>query len=157
MDRLQEETVQVLNFQPGAEKSSQQAFNVLSPDSASDGRAARIARQIGSVSPNGCPAPAIQIVSVPVFQGGAISMHVRLRTGLTVGELERVLISGPLRVRSDAARTPLEALGSDDIHLSSVREAAGENAFWMWIVTDNLRIAAVNAVRLIQNATSTPS
>ncbi len=157
MDRLQEETVQVLNFNPGAETSSQQAFNILGPDSASDGRAARIARQIGSVSRNGCPAPAIQIVSVPVFQGGAISMHVRLREELTADELERLLTTDSMRVRSEAARTPLEALGSADIHLSSVREAAGDNAFWMWIVTDNLRVAAANAVRLIRNATSTPS
>jgi aspartate-semialdehyde dehydrogenase len=155
MDKLQEEAVEVLSFHEDDDKSGQRAFNLIGPDGSTERRAIRIARQIGSVSGDGCPAPAMQFVAVPLFQGEAVSMHVRLREGLTVDELESLLTRDSLTVTAETPRTPLEVIGSEDIHLSSVSEGADENTFWIWIVADNLRLAAVNAVRLIQEATFT--
>lgn len=153
MDTLQQETIQVLNFQTSRERAGQRAFNLIGPDAASDRRAARVARQIGSISGDGCRAPALRFVSVPLFQGEAVSMHVRLREDLSVEDVVRALTRDSLTVQSDSPLSPLEVLGTDRIHLAHVGEGADENTFWLWIVTDNMRVAARNALELIRKAT----
>ena len=154
MDRLQEETVEVLSFKRAEDQFDQLAFNLIGPDDRARRRAARVARQIGSVSGDGCRAPAIQFTSVPMFEGTALSVHIRLRADLSQEDLVDMLAEGSLVVISEPSQTPLEALGKASIHLSSIGPGADPNAFWLWIVTDNLRLAADNVVQLIRKVTA---
>jgi aspartate-semialdehyde dehydrogenase len=153
MNQLQEETVQILSFQQTGNRSAQRAFNLIGPDEPSARRASRIARQIGSVSSDGCPAPAIQFARVPVFQGSAQSVYVRLGRDVSVEDIANALNRPPAAAVTGGRRSSLETIGDPAIHLSSISEGADPNAFWLWLVTDNLRLAAQNAARLIQRAT----
>jgi aspartate-semialdehyde dehydrogenase len=153
MDKLQEETVQILTFQQEEDTRGQLAFNIVGPDEAQRRRAARVARQIGSVVSDGCPAPALQFASVSMFQGMALSVHVRLVREVSTDQLVRILTEGSLLENAEKPPTPQNVLGAGSMQLAGVSEGADPNAFWLWIVTDNLRLAAENTARLIRSLT----
>lgn len=152
MDRLQEETVEILNFQQAAERSERLAFNVWGPGADGAARAARIARQVGRLTPPTCPAPAIQVSTAPIFQGTCLSVYVRLRRDVSTGEVLERLVAEPDLFGSASRATPLDALGSDRALISAVADGAEPGSFWLWIVADGLRITAVNALELVRRA-----
>jgi len=155
LDRLQEETVEILNFQAAEDATGRHAFNLIGPDQASGSRADRIARQVGSLTPERCPAPGVQIAQAPVFDGLSLSIHVQLRQEPDLDELIAMLVAGAGLEPPGTATGSLDALGSERILLVRAAEGAEAGAYWLWITTDNLRLAADNAARMIRSSLGT--
>ncbi len=152
MDRLQEETIEILNFQQAAERSQRLAFNVWGPGADGAARGEHIARQVGRLTPPSCPAPAVQVSTAPVFQGTSFSIYVHLGREVSPGEVLERLVAEPDVFGNAPGATPLDALGSDRALVSAVTDGAEPGSFWLWIAADGSRITAVNALELVRRA-----
>ncbi len=94
-------------------------------------------------------------VRVPVFVGHCEAVLVELDRPCSPGELADVLSRAPsVKVFADdlAYPVPVDSAGSDEVLVGRIRrDISGENAFWLWIVADNLRKgAATNAVQIAE-------
>jgi aspartate-semialdehyde dehydrogenase len=150
VDELQEQTVSLLNFQPVERKvfNGQLAFNILPEPEASARTEGRIMQQLETILGKTFPRPAIHAVQAPVFHSHAFSMFVSVPA--TTEQLSAEFANNPsfqIDHRSGDP-SPVSVVGSDKIHIHRLRftgHTHGGHAFWA--VSDNLRIAASNAIQ----------
>lgn len=158
MDELHQQTVSLLSFQqlPKAQYDTQVAFNVtpVSGDEARIDLSAtedRIRRHYALLSGGRLPEVAIQLVHVPVFHGHTLSLGVEFEKPVTIEHLQAALSSEHIEIAVTNADTPtnLAAAGQEAI-LLRIRPASDSvgatRQFWLWAATDNLKLAAYNAV-----------
>jgi len=158
MDELHQQTVSLLSFQalPKALYDTQVAFN-STPVSGDDAKVdltateARIRRHYALISAGRLADVAIQLVHVPVFHGHTISIGIEFEAPVTIEHLHAALSSEHIEVAvTDAdAPTNLAAAGQEAVllRLRPAVDAVGPaRRFWLWAATDNLKIAAYNAV-----------
>jgi aspartate-semialdehyde dehydrogenase len=94
-------------------------------------------------------------VRVPVFVGHCEALLVETQRQTSPEEIADVLsASRGIKVTRDDSQypVPLDCVGSDDVLVGRIRrDASHENAFWLWVVADNLRKgAATNAVQIAE-------
>jgi aspartate-semialdehyde dehydrogenase len=158
MDELHQQTVSLLSFQalPKAVYDTQVAFNAV-PVTGDDAKVnltaaeARIRRHYALISAGRLPEVAIQLVHVPVFHGHTISLGVEFEKPVTIEHLQAALGSEHIEVAvTDAdAPTNLAAAGQEEVLLRirpAVEKVGATKQFWLWAATDNLKLAAYNAV-----------
>jgi len=95
----------------------------------------------------------IAVVLAPVFHGHAAMTRVVLPPGRSAGDLEAALVAGrDLSRAADAAvATPVDRAGERGVLVAGPDPAGSKEAFWLWIVHDNLRGGtAENAVRIAE-------
>jgi aspartate-semialdehyde dehydrogenase len=158
MDELHQQTVSLLSFQalPKAIYDAQVAFNAT-PVSGEEAKIdltateSRIRRHYALISAGRLPELGIQLVHVPVFHGHTISIGVEFEKPVTIEHLQAALGSEHIEIAiTDAdAPTNLAAAGQEAV-LLRIRPAADDigatRRFWLWAATDNLKLAAYNAV-----------
>lgn len=162
MDELHQQTVTLLSFQslPKNVYDIQLAFNAI----AVTGEAAkvdlaetesRIRRHYSLISMGRLPQLALQLIHVPVFHGHNFSIAIEFEQPATLEHLEAALSGSHVEVILGDVDAPsnLTAAGQEEI---LVRVRSGEEGtapsrrFWLWASTDNLQIAAFNAVECAQ-------
>lgn len=96
-------------------------------------------------------------VRVPVVGGHSESINVSFQKEATVEELKSALSNSPGITIIDEPTAnvypmPISAQGKDDVFVGRIRkDESEENAFNLWIVSDNLRKgAATNAVQILE-------
>ena len=97
------------------------------------------------------------VVRVPVRDGHSEAVNVETRKPFELQDLRRLLSETPGIKLQDLPDTntypmPLYAEGKDDVFVGRIRrDSTRENAFNMWVVSDNLRKgAATNAVQIAE-------
>ncbi|HEY6444646.1 MAG TPA: Asd/ArgC dimerization domain-containing protein [Candidatus Acidoferrales bacterium] len=158
VEELESQTSSLLSFRDVAKPvfDAQVAFNLLpsygetSKPSLADTREA-VARDVARYLSARSPIPAIQFVQAPVFYGYAFSAYAEMAS-LELGQLESAFAN--LGVKVDATRevpTNTSVAGESEIHLARIAPDPNvANAVWLWGVADNLRLPAVNAVRIAE-------
>jgi aspartate-semialdehyde dehydrogenase len=158
MDELHQQTVNLLSFQtlPREQYDAQVSFNLL-PELGEAAKVRlgeteqRIRRQYAGLSGGQLPALALQMVQAPVFHGYVLSLLVELGKAATVNEIEAALAGDHIDLVSGESDPPsnLSAAGQPDI-MVRVRKDSGEGEkgtrFWLWLASDNLKLAALNAI-----------
>lgn len=104
----------------------------------------------------GLRTPAINVVSVPVFHGMALSVFA---AGAGADEVTAALQAGGFHVVSggaseDAVDSPVQAVGKPGMHTLAVRSDAG--GAWIWSVVDNLHARAAATVAAIHTLLGDP-
>ncbi len=169
VDELESQTTNLLSFRPIEQTvfDTQVAFNLLtaygenSKPALPDIRAA-IARNVAHCLAGRAAVPAIQLVQVPVFYGYAFSAFAEFAAPVTPATLEQIetaLLPLGMRAAEPGSAPPsnLSVVGESDIHISRVEpDPSVANAAWIWGVADNLRLAAVNAVRIAEELVAEP-
>jgi len=96
-------------------------------------------------------------VRVPVVNGHSETVYIETKKGISVEKLRELLRKSPgVEVIDDPAsgKYPLAtyADGKDSVYVGRVRkDPFVKNAYWLWIVSDNLRKgAALNAVQIAE-------
>lgn len=114
---------------------------------------------------------ALQVIQVPVFHGYALSVSIEFSHPVAAGALAKALAGPHVRIVADAAAFPgnVQAVEEQEPQIlvqpvfppsesevsagvvikSPVAQEAGAkqtNRFWLWIVADNLKFAAQNAI-----------
>jgi aspartate-semialdehyde dehydrogenase len=161
VEELQQQTVSLLSFkpQPRAIFDTQLSFNLL----ARYGEAApapleetelRIERHLASLldlpgEGAGVPMPSLRLVQAPVFHGYSFSAWVEFEANPGVAALEESLAFEAIDVRSGELDPPTNVgqAGQGGISVGAiVADRNAPEACWFWLVADNLRLAAENAI-----------
>ena len=161
VEELQQQTVSLLSFKglPKAIFDTQLAFSML----AKYGEEApvpleeselRIERHLASLlalpgEGEGVPMPSLRLLQAPIFHGYSFSAWVEFENNPGVEALESTLAFGPIDVRGSDFEPPtnVSQAGQGGISVGGIAPDRNEpEACWFWVVADNLRLAAENAV-----------
>jgi len=162
MDELHEQTVNLLSFQelPKSVFDTQVAFNMVArygqrSNLALDAVSQRIRRHYRKVAP-GAVEPALQVLQAPVFHGHAFSIYLETENPVAVADLSQALSGEHVVVSGSPEDTPtnVSAAGQEDILVSVTADANQKNGVWLWVTTDNLRLAALAAVECAETMTA---
>jgi aspartate-semialdehyde dehydrogenase len=161
VEELQQQTVSLLSFKslPRAIFDTQLGFNLLArygdeaPVPLEDAEL-RIERHLATLldfpgEGEGTPMPSLRLIQAPVFHGYSISAWVEFESNPGVEALESSLACDSIEVRGGDFEPPTNVgqAGQGGIAIGAMvpDRNAGE-ACWFWIVADNLRLSAENAV-----------
>ena len=161
VDELQEQTVNLLNFQQIENKifAGQLAFNLLSEEQASQQSERRILQHLIEILGMTFPQPRIMAVQAPVFHSHSFSLVVQLMAEHSSKELSDLLEASGITVhQAGDAPSPVGVTGNDKIHVGRIHgNPLYGDSYWFWIVADNLRIAASNALQTAQHIMLAPA
>jgi aspartate-semialdehyde dehydrogenase len=161
IQELQEQTLGMLSFKsiPKAVFDEQLTFNVLARygrEAAASLEASelRIDRHLATLlslpgEGEGAPMPSFRVVRAPVFHGYSFSAWVEFEENPGIEAIESGLASEWIDVRGVDTEPPTNVgqAGMGGIAVGAIEEDRNEpNACWFWLVTDNLRLSAENAV-----------
>jgi aspartate-semialdehyde dehydrogenase len=156
VEELEKQTLNIFSFHKGPEVvfNRQLAFNLLSrlgeeaKERLIDGEEA-IAHQLRVLLSNACPLPALTLIQAPVFHSHSFSIFVEMEQKVSVTEVENLLDSENLTVirSADEPPSPAQVAGMDTIQIGGIKgDFLNSNGLWFWAASDNLRLAAINAV-----------
>jgi len=154
VDELQEQTVNLLNFQQVENKvfGAQLAFNILPEPESSAQTESRITEQLGELLGATFPRPILTVIQAPVFHSYAFSIFVRLLRAPAVEEFAAHL-SRNVRFSIDATNggpSPVGVVGTETIRIGRVQCLPSGDACALWVVADNLRVSASNAIQIAE-------
>jgi aspartate-semialdehyde dehydrogenase len=162
VDELQEQTVSLLNFQQLGSRvfKGQLAFNLLPEVASSQRKEQLLGTQLRRLLQSEIPMPGAMIVQAPVFHSHAFSLFVDLISQPAIEEVIADLqnAAGIVLHLEDDATSPVSVIGTDNIHIG--RLAADRNfagSFTFWLVADNLRLAAANAIQTAEHIMFAPA
>jgi aspartate-semialdehyde dehydrogenase len=168
VEELQQQTVGLLAFKsmPRAIFDAQLSFNML----ARYGEEApvpleetelRIERHLASLlalpgDGEGAPMPSLRVIQAPVFHGYSFSAWVEFETNPGMEALENGLVTAQIEVRGVDFEPPTNVgqAGQSGITVGGIApDRNNAEAVWFWMVADNLRLAAENAVAVAREVT----
>jgi aspartate-semialdehyde dehydrogenase len=164
MDELHEQTVNLLSFQPLPKTiyDTQVAFNMVArygeqsvPTLASIER--RVLRHYKQIAGKDAPVPSLLLVQAPIFHGHAFSVHVAMQQAIDISKVSQALAGEHVVITLAAEDAPnnVNAAGQNNILVSIVPDSSDANSFWLWVASDNLRIAASGAVECAESMVAT--
>lgn len=163
LDELHQQTVNLFSFKPMPKEvfDAQLGFNMLprygteAAEKLQDVEV-RIDRHLATLLgiASHAPLPSLRLVQAPVFHGYSISAWVEFAAPPSIARFRDALASPRVEVRDDGLEPPsnVGAAGQSGITLGAI-EADRNNprACWFWVVADNLRISAENAVMVARD------
>lgn len=161
LEELQQQTVGLLSFkgQPKEIFDAQLAFNLLSrygeeAPAALEDAELRIERHLATLlAVSGAPIPSLRLTQVPVFHGYSISLWVEFESSPGVSAIEAALEGEPVDLRVGGAEPPnvVGMAGQGGLAIGNIAvDRNNSQAAWLWIVADNLRLRAENAIAVAQ-------
>ncbi len=172
LEELHQQTTNLLSFQPLPTEvfGGQTAFTLavsfgaegrVALESAADG----IRRHYAKIAAHPAASLALQVVQVPVFHGYAFSIALEFAQPVTARELASALVGSHVHIVPHASEFPgnVQAVEEEDLQVlvrpviedthqprtkGSKQESSTQavTRFWLWIVADNLKFAAQNAI-----------
>lgn len=162
VEELQQQTVSLLSFKglPKAIFDAQLSFNLLArygdeAPVALERTELRIERHLATLlalagDGEGAPMPSLRVIQAPVFHGYSISAWVEFAGSPGIEAIEDGLAADPwIEVRGVDLEPPTNTghAGQNGIAVGGVAEDRNNpDACWFWLVADNLRLTAENAV-----------
>lgn len=161
LDELQQQTVGLLSFQKLKKDvfDAQVSFNMLSAygddavQSLEDVETSveRHLATLLSASPT-IPLPSLRVIHAPVFHGYSLSAWVEFENRPDAASVSGALANDSIEMRGKEEEAPsnVGVAGQSGIIVGSMLPDRNDaRASWFWIVADNLRIAADNAVEVV--------
>ena len=160
LDELQKQTVGVLTFQKLKQDvfDTQIAFNLLArygeeaiePLEHVEQRVERHLASLLSGWPE-VPMPSVRMIQAPVFHGQSFSLWVEFDEDPGLDRILSVLDKEGIDVRQEEPPTNASIAGQAGISAGAIcRDTNHQRAYWFWVVADNLRLSAENAVAVAQ-------
>jgi aspartate-semialdehyde dehydrogenase len=156
LDELQQQTVAVLSFKKLKTDvyDAQVGFNVLArygeeANEPLEGIEERLERHLASLLAAwpAIPMPSLRMIQAPVFHGHSFSLWVEFEENPGVEALSRWLEQGGIDVRSEEPPSNAGIAGQSGLSVGAIAVDRNQpRAAWFWLVADNLRLAAENAV-----------
>lgn len=153
MDELHQQTLNLLSFQPMPKEifDMQVAFNIVpryGPDSKHSVEAVelRILRHMRLIAPS-VARPALQVLQAPTFHGHTASILVELDKKVSIVDMNAALTDDHITILGGGDDPPsnVNIAGQDSIHVWAREDATRENAIWLWVASDNLKLMALAA------------
>lgn len=158
IEELEQQTSQLLSFQSVGSPifDTQVGFNLLDRfGSASNEKLStareRLRREISAILGTSARIPAVQLIHAPVFYGVAFTFAAKLGAQGNSDQLAAAAKSAGLSISADAAPSNLSAAGESLIQVAVPEPDPGlPGLWWFWGAADNIRVPAVNAVKLAE-------
>ena len=160
LDELQQQSVALLNFQKLKTDvfDAQLAFNVLARFGEEaleplEGVEQRMERHLASLLAAwpGVPMPSVRMIQAPAFHGHSFSVWAEFEHNPGAEAAARSLASQGIDVRPDEPPNNAGIAGQSGISAGAISvDRNNAHACWFWLVADNLRLAAENAVAVAQ-------
>ncbi|MFC2157402.1 Asd/ArgC dimerization domain-containing protein [Acidobacteriota bacterium] len=163
IEELASQSLDLLGSGPMKKKvfKAQSAFNILSQTDTLDKNGflkieRHVIKEINRIFKEDRLPLTLSIVQVPVFHTYALMTYIELDKRSDLDALRNLLEASPyFKVcppNKDCPASPISVAGKDEIHISQIkRETALPNAFWIWMVADNLtRGSVLNAVEIAE-------
>jgi aspartate-semialdehyde dehydrogenase len=163
LDELQQQTINLLTFKnlPKAVFDEQLGFNLLAQYGSQapeplEKFERRIERHLASLLAlsGRVPMPSIRLIQAPVFHGHSFSIWVEFDEQPDTAILGQALASGLIDVRGADLDAPtiMGIAGQSGLAVGAIRADPNDpRAGWFWVVADNLRITAENAVAVARS------
>ena len=162
LEELRQQTVGVLAFQKLKTDvfDTQLAFNMLArygeealePLESIEQRVEKHLASLLDAWP-GVPMPSLRLIQAPVFHGHSISAWVEFEENPGADALAKVLAEAGLDVRQDEPPSNVGMAGQSGLSIGAIIVDHNQpRACWFWLVSDNLRLAAENAVAVAQES-----
>jgi aspartate-semialdehyde dehydrogenase len=153
---LQQQTVAVLSFHKLKTDvfDAQLAFNMLARYGEEameplEGVEQRIERHLATLlaAYPSIPMPSLRVVQAPVFHGYSFSAWVEFEDNPGAESLGRALSDAGLDVRPDDPPSNIGVAGQSGLSVGAISADPNRpRAVWFWLVADNLRLSAENAL-----------
>lgn len=166
VEELESQTTNLLTFRAISQKvfDAQVAFNLLAgygQDSRPTFQEVKsaIARDVAHYAGERAQVPAIQLVQAPAFYGYAFSAFAEFAAPPNLGQLELAFTNLGVKVAAAGDPPPSNAsvATENEIHLARIESDANvPNGIWIWGAADNLRLSAINAVRIAEELNAAP-
>jgi aspartate-semialdehyde dehydrogenase len=168
VEELQQQTISLFSFKtlPRAIFDTQLSFNLLArygeeAPAALEDSELRIEHHLATLlglpgEGSGAPMPSLRLVQAPVFHGYSFSAWVEFDGNPGVEALESGLVTGSIEVRGSEFEPPTNVghAGQSGIAVGAIAsDRNNPQACWFWLVADNLRLAAENAVAIARQLT----
>jgi len=162
LEELRQQTVGVLAFQKLKTDvfDTQLAFNMLArygeealePLESIEQRVEKHLASLLDAWP-GVPMPSVRLIQAPVFHGHSISAWVEFEENPGADKLAKALAEAGLDVRPDEPPSNVGMAGQSGLSIGAIIVDHNQpRACWFWLVSDNLRLAAENAVAIAQES-----
>lgn len=158
LDELQQQTVAVLSFQKMKRDifDAQLGFNMLArygeeAEEALELIEQRLERHLASLLAGypGVPMPSIRLIQAPVFHGHSFSLWIEFEENPGAEAVARTLSDAGFDVRPDEPPNNVGIAGQSGLSVGAIAQDHNQpRACWLWMVADNLRLAAENAVEV---------
>jgi aspartate-semialdehyde dehydrogenase len=156
IDELQQQTVAVLSFQKLKTDvfDTQLAFNLLAeygeeaiePLDSVEQRLERHLASLLAAHPT-VPMPSLRLIQAPVFHGHSFSVWIEFEATPNLATLASALNSAGIDVRPDEPPSNAGIAGVSGLAVGAIAiDRNNPKACWLWMVADNLKLAAENAV-----------
>lgn len=156
IEELRKQTVSVLSFKKLDTDvfDTQLAFNVLArygeealePLEEIERRIERHTASLLSRWP-GLPMPSLRLIQAPVFHGQSFSVWAELDMDATAESIASTLAGHDVDVRPDEPPSNAHIAEQSGLSVGAIQaDSNNPRAFWIWMVVDNLRLSAENAV-----------
>ncbi len=164
LDELHQQTVGLLSFQKLNKDvfDAQIGFNMLPAYGADAVRSLEdvenaVERHLATLlaANSNVPMPSLRVVHAPVFHGYSFSLWVEFESRPTIAELAAALANAHVEVRIQGEEAPsnVGVAGQNGISVGAIAPDRNDaRACWFWMVADNLRLAAQNAVEVAREA-----
>jgi aspartate-semialdehyde dehydrogenase len=164
LDELRQQTVALLSFQKMKQDvfDTQVGYNMLPRYGSEAARPiedveAAVERHLATLlsAETSIPMPSLRVVHAPVFHGYSMSLWVEFEKSPDIAAVASTLAKGGIEVRGKDTEAPSNAgvAGQSGITVDAVTHDRNEpRACWFWMVADNLRIAAENAVEVARES-----
>ena len=160
LDELQQQTVATLSFQKLKTDvyDAQVAYNLLArygeealePLDSIEQRLERHLASLLSAYPS-VPMPSLRVIQAPVFHGHSFSVWVEFDENPGAKGIASALTDAGIDVRPDEPPTNVGIAGQNGLAAGAIVQDHNQpRACWIWMVADNLRLAAENAVAVAQ-------
>jgi len=95
----------------------------------------------------------VRLIQAPVFHGHSISAWVEFEENPGADMLAKALAEAGLDVRQDEPPSNVGMAGQSGLSIGAIIVDHNQpRACWFWLVSDNLRLAAENAVAVAQES-----
>lgn len=156
LDELQQQTVAALSFQKMKTDvyDAQVGFNVLAQYGEEaleplDSVGQRLERHLASLLSGfpSVPMPSLRLIQVPVFHGHSFSAWIEFEENPGIDAISRALTAAGIDVRAEEPPTNVGMAGQSGLAVGAITQDHNQpRACWLWMVSDNLRLAAENAI-----------
>ena len=162
IDELQKQTVGLLSFKPLAKDvyDAQVSFNMLAQFGADSPHSLeeielKIDRHLATLlaGAGALTMPSLRLIQAPVFHGYSMSVWSEFEENPGRNAIVQALASPKIDLRANDEEPPTNvgAAGQSGITVGGITQDRNDpRAHWFWMVADNLRITAENALEVVR-------